>query len=204
MDLSSPDKEKKHHVGNIGQHIQVLQHAYDTLAKGEDGAEGEAAKALQRKLQALREERDSSKSASQRLLVASGNMSKFEKQVDSHTKTVGMLEVKVQNAAAHLREQERELESAMQSLADAKRKLQEVNTEMAVHKAAVAAASESGSRSSSPKPSPTQIFALTPDELQQMQLMYLSHQSHQQTRFKVLTQDQALREEVQVVEPAVP
>eukprot|EP00959_Pyramimonas_sp_CCMP1952_P284702 5951746-Pyramimonas_sp.AAC.1 len=89
-------------------------------------------------------------------------MSKFEKQVESHTKTVGMLEVKVQNAAAHLREQERELEIAKQSLADAKRKLQEINAEMAVHKAAVAAAGVSGSRPSSPKPSPKQIFALTP------------------------------------------
>eukprot|EP00959_Pyramimonas_sp_CCMP1952_P436607 9142627-Pyramimonas_sp.AAC.1 len=147
MDLSSPDKEKKQSVGNIGHQIQVLQHTYDTLAKGEDGADGEAAKALQRKLQALREERDSAKSASQRLLVASGKVSKFEKQVESHTKTVGMLEVKVQNAAAHLRDQERELESAKQSLAEAKRKLQEVNTEMAVHKTAVAAASGSGSRS---------------------------------------------------------
>eukprot|EP00959_Pyramimonas_sp_CCMP1952_P191247 3999164-Pyramimonas_sp.AAC.1 len=53
----------------IGQHIQLLQNALDMLTKHGDDAQS-AAQALRDKLGALRAERDASKSASQKLMVA--------------------------------------------------------------------------------------------------------------------------------------
>eukprot|EP00959_Pyramimonas_sp_CCMP1952_P190918 3992804-Pyramimonas_sp.AAC.1 len=92
-------------------------------------------------------------------------MSKYEKQVESHQKTADLLQVRVQNAEAHLREQERAHDEAQQVLAESKRKLAECNSEMAQCKAAAAAAGTT--RSDSPKPTGDQIFTLTSEELQQ-------------------------------------